>query len=139
MQIISLAELAKKKSSQRSVFLLKERFPPHVQSVEPIECDYSVDNHEDFYVLTLSLFGVVHVVCQRCLHLFPYTLKLQTELAICCHEDVVEKVMKDYECVVTRDDRIDMLTIVTDNLHLYVPEKHSSVLDCADEMKQFIQ
>ena len=78
------------------------------------------------------------MICQRCLQEFPHAYSHQTKLAVCKTDELAEKLMETFECTVNYKGEIDLIEVLTDDLHLFSPEKHQNVLECSNEVSQWI-
>jgi uncharacterized protein len=136
MMKISLKNDAREAGSKQFVIHLKERLPERITSPCELSGDFSVLNRGDYYLLSLHVKGTLVVTCQRCLDVFEHLYDHQSEIAICADDALAETLMKQFECIVALQDEIDLVDIVTDGLHLYVPEKHSDIMECNNEMKK---
>lgn len=131
--IICLKTCSKHSVRQHVDIKLSERLPTHIIPDCNLHCDYFVKSFPAYYSLTLDVSGIVTARCLRCLDEYIYDYKNHTELAICRNDEMAEKLMDAYECIVSLDDEIDLREIITDELHLYVPEKHMNFIDCHNE------
>jgi len=86
----------------------------------------------------LVVKGPVTVICQRCLQEFEYAYDHKSELALCHSESIAERMMASFDCMVQTDDVLDLQAIVTDELHLFCPEKHENQLDCDLAVSQYL-
>lgn len=109
---------------QQADLTLSERLPVHIVSECHVHCDYLVKSFPAYYLLILNVSGVIPVCCQRCLGEYSLDYMNHTELAICRDDKTALKLMDEYECVVLDRFEIDLREIITDELHLYAPEKH---------------
>lgn len=109
---------------------IHDRLPVFVKSPCELACDFQVEAHRDYYLLTLDVQGMLELTCQRCLGDFQYDYHNQSKLAVCRSEEVAEKLMASYECIVSEEGEVDLVEIITDELHLYCPEKHSELMAC---------
>lgn len=128
--IICLHTCAAYSEPQQVDITLSERLPPHIVAECNLHCAYSVKSFPDYYILTLDVSGNLPVCCFRCMEIYSYPYTNYTELAICRDEKTAEKCMAEYESLVLDQYKVDLQTILTDELHLYVPEKHSDRYDC---------
>ncbi len=135
---ICLKTHAKHNGSRTVVIPILERKPARVSSPCEVSCEFSVEALPDYYLLTLHVNGVFDIACQRCLASFQETYTNQTQLAICANDDVAENLMASYECIVVKDYQVDLIDIVTDELHLFLPEKHSDLAECDAEISGLI-
>jgi uncharacterized protein len=131
---ICLKTAAAHSASQQVSITVSERLPYHIVSDCTLNCDYFVRAFADYYVLTLEVSGIIPIHCLRCLEVFKYNYSNHTELALCRDEAMAENLMESYECIVCNQDEADLACILTDELHLYVPEKHPDLIDCNHEI-----
>ena len=128
--IICLKVCAKQTKSQHAQIQITERLPYHIQSGCTFECDYSVKDFDQYYLLSLKVTGILSINCLRCLDVFPFDYENLLELAICSNEKLADELMHRYETIVSTDATIDLTCLITDELHLYTPEKHLNLEDC---------
>jgi uncharacterized protein len=132
--IICLKTATKQDYPIRVQLNLTERLPHQIISDCSLVCEYVVSRYPDYYVLTLDVTGELPMQCQRCLGEFAQPYKNHTTLAICTNESTAEKLMESYECIVSPQLEVNLNEIVTDELHLYAPEKHEELIDCTDKI-----
>ena len=135
---ICLKTHAKQMGSRTVVMSVQDRKPARVSSSSALTCTFKVDACSDYYLLTLDVTGVFEITCQRCLADFQHTYANKTILAMCSNDDVAEKLMETHECIVVPHGQVDLIEIVTDDLHLFLPEKHPDFSACDVEMSGFI-
>lgn len=124
---ISLLELARKyPATQQADLMITERLPFYIEAAPKICCYYQAKDMEDYILLTIQMESTLCIQCQRCLQAFSYPYECTTVLAVCREDKTAERLMTDYECMVSEQDKIDLTAIVTDDLYLSVPEKHSA-------------
>ena len=128
--IICLKTSANHDSPQQATIHLTERLPFHMITDCQVNCNYLVRAYKDHYLLTLDVSGVLPILCQRCYDTFHYDYVNHTELAICRDEATAEKLLQDYESIVSEQGDLDLMHVITDELHLYAPEKHHELIDC---------
>lgn len=133
--MICLKSSSKQAEPSRAQLTLSERLPFHIVSDCHVTCDYSVRRVSDYYLLTLDVTGILPIQCQRCLETFQHQYANLTELAICRDDMTAENLMDHYECIVHQHHEVDLTSIVTDELHLYVPEKHPELIECTVKME----
>jgi uncharacterized protein len=126
--IINLKTNVNRSESTRVKLELSERLPFYIVPECVLNCDYSIQTFPEYALMTLDVSGNLKIECQRCLDIFDYPYVNHTELAICRDEPTAEKWMEHYECIVSNSPQIDLQAIVTDELHLYAPQKHAP--DC---------
>ena len=135
---ICLKTYAKQAGSQTVVIRVQERKPERVSSPCELTCVFNVEACSDYYLLTLDASATLEITCQRCLAGFQHEHTNQTKLAICANEEVAETLMASFECIVVDNFQIDLIDIVTDELHLFLPEKHPDIAGCDLEMSGLI-
>lgn len=116
---------------------IEERLPEHIQSPCKLTCDLQIQKQRGYYLLDLNIQGNLDVICQRCLQSFCYDYQHSTQLAVCHTEEIAERLMEEYECIV-EDHEIDLKDILADDLHLYSVQKHEQLQDCDIEMRRLI-
>ncbi|WP_133127090.1 YceD family protein [Legionella nagasakiensis] len=136
---ISLAKLAKEKEVRHADLTIEERLPAHLSMACHLSCDYWVEATADNYILLrMSTKGSIEIVCQRCLHVFPCDYHHETQLAVCLNDAIAEKLMEQYECMVSDNYTINLAELITDELHLNTPEKHLDPATCDSDVKRYI-
>ncbi|RUQ81885.1 YceD family protein [Legionella septentrionalis] len=135
---ICLKTLAKEANAQSFAIRLDHRLPPHVDGVCQLVCDIQVEERNDYYLLSLQARGDVRIICQRCLTAFPFLYENQTQIAICSQDEIAERLMEQYECIVLPGSQVDLTEILIDDLYLFTPEKHENLEDCDVETRSFI-
>ncbi len=135
---ICLKTYAKQAGSQTVTIRVQERKPERVSAYCELTCVFKVEACSDYYLLTLDVSGALEIVCQRCLGDFKHAHINQTKLAVCANEAVAETLMASYECIVVKDYQVDLIDIVTDELHLFLPEKHPDFAGCDREISDLI-
>jgi uncharacterized protein len=123
----SLKTLAKLANPLSLDIEIHERLPGFIPEPCKLRCEIAVQPAREHFILRLKTTGPVVVSCQRCLESFVHYYDHKTELAICSSEEIATQMMSTIDCTVQADDELDLLAIVTDNLHLFIPEKHE---DC---------
>ncbi|MGQ3887414.1 YceD family protein [Legionella sp. CNM-1927-20] len=136
--LIDLKTQAKQLEGQTVEVYLKERMPNRIPAPCSLSCTYLVKEVDDYFLLSLEVSGQLDIECQRCLKNFLYDYKNTTTLAICNADSCAEKLMDKYECVVANNFFIDLIELVTDELHLYSPENHLNIGECDKEVSKFI-
>lgn len=109
---------------------LDERLPVHVTAPCLMNCKCSVQSVDNYFLIMLDVDSTFCMTCQRCLNDYHFHYSNQTILAACHSDEEAEKLMKHYECVVYEDYQVDLKELLTDDLHLYVPESHLDTQDC---------
>lgn len=135
---ICLKTYAKQAGSQTVVIRVQERKPERVNSPCELTCVFKVEACSDYYLLTLNVSATLEIACLRCLGGFQHEHTNLTQLAICANEEIAESLMASFECIVVNNYQIDLIDIVTDELHLFLPEKHQDIEECDREMSGLI-
>ena len=118
--------------------VLQERLPPRIQAPVELIGSFQVENYNDYYLLSIDAAGILAIECQRCLKTFNDDYSNQTKLAVCRSDAVAEGLMAHFECIVLREDELNLSEILTDELYLFSPEKHWDFADCDSEVRQWI-
>lgn len=126
-------------AEQHARIELQERLPVFILSPCVLECQYKVTAQADYYLVNLKVNAVLTLICQRCLHDFSYDYTNQLELAVCDSEQKAEKLMTLHECIVASHNQVNLVELLTDELHLYVPKYHPQRSDCDEEVSCFIR
>lgn len=135
---ICLKTHAKQTGSRTVVVCVQERKPERVSSSCELTCVFQVEACQDYYLLTLDVSGTLAITCQRCVADFQQDYTNQTKLAVCASDEIAERLMTSHECIVVKDYEVDLIDIVTDELHLFLPEKHSDLSECDREISGLI-
>lgn len=117
---------------------INQRLPSYLKPPCILQCQYHVEKRDNYYLLTLNVSGELTVTCQRCLQEFTYPYSNETQIAICSSEQQADELMAYYECLVSAIPEVDIDELVTDELHLYVPESHSDTTLCDPTIAAFI-
>lgn len=133
---ICLKSLAREGQTHEVTLVLKERLPHFVDNPCSIICHYSVKKQDNYYLLTLDLQGDVRLVCQRCLQIYSHLFSRVSTIAICPDDERASKLMEQYDCLVA-GQLVNLEDIVTDELHLYIPEKHEDERLCDPEIFKY--
>ncbi len=132
--MICLKTASNQSAPTRVQLKLTERLPYYIVSDCTLDCEYLVQRLPNYYLLKLDVSGILTIQCQRCLAPFTYPYDNHTELAICRDEVTAENLMEQYECIVASQNEVDLVAIVTDELHLYAPEKHAELIECTSKL-----
>ncbi len=109
---------------------ITERLPSYISKVWDVEFYYTVERLKDYYLLILDVSAYVRIECQRCMNDFDYHYKNINKIAVCKSEEIAERVMALYEPLVSQTNEVDLVEIITDDLHLFCPENHEDVDKC---------
>lgn len=118
--------------------VLTTRLPAHVEGPCSVVCEAEVVKEADHHVLTVMVCGEVKVICQRCLETFNHDHRHTIRLAVCSDESQVATLMERYDGVMVGDHEPNLIEIVTDDLHLSVPERHLDIEVCDQEMQKMM-
>ncbi len=118
---------------------VQERLPFFVQKPVDLDCVFQVQFHNNYYLFLLQSEGTIDLTCQRCLGSFAHTLKMDLKLAICQQESMRPHLETRYDCIINTDDELNVVELITDELHLSLPEKHLDSMDCDKNISQYIQ
>lgn len=132
---INLKTSVKLLKPQQVRVTLSERLPLHIVSDCELCCDYFVKQTPDYTLLTLDVTGILPICCMRCCEIFQFNYENHTEIALCRDEETAESWMDTYDCIVYNQDEVDLIPILTDELHLYAPEKHPNPIDCHSKIQ----
>ena len=105
---------------------INERLPSHLEAPILLECKYAKITEHNIPILVLSLSGKIGIHCQRCAQPFNYDYENELRIALCSTDEIASRLMDTMEVVVTDLDSINLVDIITDELYLYVPEKHEN-------------
>ncbi|WED44212.1 YceD family protein [Legionella cardiaca] len=136
--LINLKSMAASAEPGHVKLELLERLPIHVKSPCVVNCKYTVEKLNNYYLLNLVVDSTLTIICQRCLKEFNYQYINTTALAVCYSDEMAEKLMEQYECIIAKDNQVDLNELVTDELHLYSPEAHPEITYCDSEINRFI-
>lgn len=117
---------------------INDRIPANIKGPCSLNCNFSVSAMNDYFLLNLDVQAELIIICQRCVSEFPYHYENKTTLAICHSDARAEELANDYECIVSQHGEVDLIELLTDELHLYTPEFHSDFNDCDREIGRFI-
>ncbi len=134
---INLKTSAARSEHQSLSIEIQDRLPEHLNSPCIINCSFEVKGFQNYYLVDLKSDSNLTVTCQRCLSDFSYPYSNQTELAVCNSEEIAEKMMDRYDCIVATNE-VDLEELLTDELYLFTPEFHLDHNYCDREMDSFI-
>lgn len=137
--LINLKNCAAKAAPQTVKIKLHERLPARINSPCLVNCQFTVRAVDNYYLMTLDVDVILTITCQRCLDLFSHHYINQTVLAICSTDERAEKMIELYESIVADHNQVDLIELVTDELHLYAPEFHALASECNRAASRFIR
>lgn len=136
--IINLKTSAASDHSQRVQITIAERIPANIEGPCVVDCEFKVRREDNYYLLTLVANSKLTMICQRCLHEYPYDYSNNTVLAICESDEQAVKLMSQYECITSQNNQVNLNDLLTDDLYLYTPENHIDLEDCDKVVNGFI-
>lgn len=122
----SLKSLAKQAHPTQVDVHVKDRLPYFVQGPCDLHCEIAVREEQQYYHLNLTITGQLIIHCQRCAQDFSQSYKHHSELAVCGDDATADRLMPNIDCIVHEEDDIDILVLVTDDLHLYCLDRHEN-------------
>ncbi|WP_028387842.1 YceD family protein [Legionella fairfieldensis] len=137
--LINFKTRAAKTEQQNFVIEIKERLPEYINIPCTVQGHFGLESVDNYCVMALTVNAELIITCQRCLNEFNYNYNSLTELALCPSEEIAEKLMERYECIVPQGNQVDLKELLTDELYLYAPKFHLERSDCNEEMKKFIR
>ncbi|MFY7698074.1 MAG: YceD family protein [Legionella sp.] len=135
---ISVKIEAKYEQPSPIVIKLSQRLPPHVLAASDVTCSYSIESKDRYYLLEIHAQGNVDILCQRCLQSFSYGYNTTHAFAVCESDDYAHDLMNQYDPIVTANFQVDLVDVLTDNLYLFIPEKHTDITDCGSDVTSLI-
>lgn len=136
--IINLKTSAARDQVQSVQLTITERLPGNIQGPCLVNCEYQVRQENNYYLLTLTVNSRLDIICQRCLHQFPYNYSNTITLAVCGSDELAVTLMNHYECITSQNNQVDLSELLTDELYLYAPDNHLDLEDCDDVVSGFI-
>ena len=128
---ICLKSHARQQSPETVTLHLSDRLPEHLGRPCTVTCTFHVEACSEYYLLSMDVRGTLGITCQRCLGDFQHDYAHQTTLAVCANDDVANDAMSLHECIVVKGSEVDLIEVVTDELNLFLPEKHLDSEACA--------
>lgn len=136
---INLKDIFRQGGTQQVFAEIKTRLPAHINGPCRLTCVIEVTEYEGDYLLKLSVDGELTIICQRCLEPFSTHYHHEAQFAIGSQTGGADRPEGPFERMIAKPHQIDLIEILTDDLHLFTPEKHADLEQCDDEMKQFLQ
>lgn len=127
---INLKKYAKYAQKERVVLNLKDRLPYFIDLPCEMVCVFQVIEYHDYALIMMEVDGLLHIECQRCLEAFEYTYHHTSEIAIFRTDEDAARHMASFDCMVSQTGEVDLIEIVTDELHLCGHEKHIDITQC---------
>jgi uncharacterized protein len=136
---VCLKTSARRRDMQTAAISIGERKPERLSLPAELTCQYQIDACSNYHILKLKVQGILQVTCQRCLGVFEHAYANETQLALCANDEIAETLMADFESIVVHDQQLNLTDVITDELYLWLPEKHLNDADCDTEIKHFFQ
>ena len=124
---IEIRKFLNKARIENQQILISERLPAQVMAPVHLDYSFSLEARDDYYILHLNEAALIQLNCQRCGENWEYSYQQSHEIAICRSDEDAEKYQSSYDLMVLPDLNIDILTVITDNLHLFLPIYHEKV------------
>ncbi len=134
---ICLKSAARHDSQQKVISPAAARLPAWVESCSVMNCDYTVKSEGRLHLLRFSAHGTLVICCQRCLQCVDYQYSQTSELAVCANDSEAERLMGDYDCVLSVDGELDLVELLTDELVLHTPQIPHELSDCKLDLSRF--
>lgn len=115
------------------------RLPSHIEAPCSLDCAFLVEAVDNYYLLHLQVKGKLTMICQRCLHTWQYDYENSSTLAICDTDAQAEQLLTDYESMVIRNGKVDLLEILNDELYLFTPESHPDINQCDSSVDKYLR
>jgi uncharacterized protein len=135
--MLNMQELAKQ-SQHTKTMLIKERLPDFINTLCQVDVTYQVEAKDNFYLINLRVQGELNISCQRCMNEFQLSYDNPTVIAVCRNDERAEQLLEHYECIVSSNWQVELEDLVSDELHLYVPQFHQEINECDHEINQFL-
>ncbi|HHJ0475419.1 TPA: DUF177 domain-containing protein, partial [Legionella pneumophila] len=135
--MMHLQELAKHGQQEKEV-ILNERLPSFVSPGCHLHASYHIEAKDDFYLIHLRVQGNLNSICQRCMENFTVCYNNSTVIAVCRSDERAEQLLSQYECLVSSNWQVDLNELIIDELHLYAPQVHPDINECANEINEIL-
>lgn len=136
--MLYLQELAKQGAKRHEQINVSERLPSFISEPCQIDVTYQVEAKDDFHLIHLEIKGELNIACQRCMHEFKLSYNNPTVVAVARSDERAERLLEEYECIVSSNWQVSLEDLVADDLHLYVPQFHQEISDCDEEINRFL-
>ena len=110
---------------------LTERLPRHLSAPCIIHGSFIVHAEQEVYRIVLDTHSVLSLCCLRCAEEYQTHYVQQTSLIVCLSEQLAARYMAVGDCIVLENPYLNLIDILTDELHLFAPEKHIDVKECS--------
>ncbi len=135
--MLYLRELAQQGMQQKCV-IIEERLPAFLASPCQLNVTYQVEDKRNHYLINLTVEGQLTVSCQRCMQEFELPYSNATVIAVARSDERAEQLLEHYESMVSSNGKVSLEELISDELHLYVPQFHEEIKDCDQEINQFL-
>ncbi len=127
---INLKKYAKIDKKEHVMLHIQHRLPYFILTPCDLSCHFQVMAHGNYDLLSTEVGGKLQIICQRCLEPFEYAYHHVNELVICRTDAEAARYMTSFDCIVSQTGEVDLLEIITDELHLCGHEKHEDMALC---------
>jgi len=136
--LINLKTCAYSSDAQTISISIQERLPDNVSEASHMTCKYTVKDEQTYHLLVLDVRAELTMLCQRCLHTYKFDYIHQTVLAVCATDELADRLMSSYDTITVEKQEVDLLMVLTDDLHLNTPLNHPNREDCDKITMNFI-
>ncbi len=136
--IVCLKTASKRAEPESMLLNIQERLPVNMLKPSTLACEYHIEQIQDYWTLQLKIRGNLTLSCQRCVDEFEHAFEHKNVLTIVKREEDAEKMSQDHEIIVADHQTINIVDVITDELHLFVPEHHLQYDDCNRDLSKFL-
>jgi uncharacterized protein len=137
--LINLRSCALRAQLERVSLEITKRLPANIEPPCSLVCEFQVQAVDHYFLLTLKVEGDITIICQRCLHSFQHHYLNSSVLAVCQTDELAEQMLSQYETIVSKNNELDLVEIVSDELYLYSPELHPDISQCDHDVDKYIR
>lgn len=135
---LNLQDLANRGKKESISLKIQERIPHFLEGPCEVLVHYEVKAEFKYYLIHLKTSASLQVICQRCLDSFTIPYQHEDLLCVCLNEADSDELMERYECISATLGFVDLIDIITDELHLHAPQHHASLEDCNQEIRELL-
>lgn len=135
---LCLKALAARHEPQSFAIVLDDRLPQQLSSPCLLEGQIAASVEKDGYRITLSVQSALTVMCLRCLASYQMAYKRSAVLHAYFDERMATQRMGEEEVIVLDSTTLHLSDILTDDLHLFVPDRHIDHTSCDTMITQWI-
>lgn len=111
--------------------ILSERLPAHVLNSVMMHYKIDVLPLERMYLLSIQEKADISAQCQRCSESMSIHFYNESQVSICEKEAMCEKYYAQYDVILAPDAKVSLEELLTDNLHLHLPQMHENIEECS--------